>query len=98
MEKINFDWSWLEMNVEGFNIIFDQFLAMGYDYRQAYKQAEKWHESICGKKKYSDYDSFRVVRNRIRREKLKQREQCYRQKPGKSRTIEYTKKFEKDDY
>lgn len=34
-------------------------------YKSAYEELEKEHESAFGKRKYSDYNSFRICRDRV---------------------------------
>ena len=49
-----------------------KFIEMYYDYfseckdhEQAYERIERLHENLLGKRKYSDYDSFRVSKSKF---------------------------------
>lgn len=35
------------------------------DHKEAYERIEKLHETLFGKRKYSDYDSFRVNKSKF---------------------------------
>lgn len=57
------------LTVEGF---IERYMEMLPDYwsgLEAYNAAEKQHEMTFGKRKYSDYDTFRVVLSRYNKSK-----------------------------
>lgn len=50
----------------------NKFIEMYYDYfaeckdhEQAYDRMERLHENLLGRRKYSDYDSFRVSKSKF---------------------------------
>jgi hypothetical protein len=56
------------MNPKGFDELFFRFVNDSKTYVDAYERAEKVHETLLGRRKYSDYDSYREAK-RIRLKK-----------------------------
>ena len=54
----------VSMSSEGFERLFFKYVNCTETYVEAYEKAEAIHEKICGRRRYSDWDSFRVVKNR----------------------------------
>lgn len=48
-----------------FNEIYEDLVTKSKSYTEAYEIAETVHQSIFGERRYSDYDSFRHVRNKL---------------------------------
>jgi hypothetical protein len=52
------------MSAEGFDELFFNFLKTNVTHTVAYEEAEKVHESYFEKRKYSDYESYRVSKSK----------------------------------
>jgi hypothetical protein len=52
------------LTAEGFEQVFFTEARTSTTYIEAYEKAEAWHEETFNKRRYSDYDSFRKVRDR----------------------------------
>ena len=54
-----------------FRVIFEQVFfseaSTSSTYMEAYERVEVWHEETFGKRKYSDYNSFRNVKTQRRK-------------------------------
>ena len=55
------------LSARGFQEKFHSNCKITKTYIKAYEETEKEYESYFGKRKYSSYDSFRVVMNRKRK-------------------------------
>jgi hypothetical protein len=53
-----------ELTKNEFMDLFWACVAQTTKYMEAYHKAETWHIETYGKRKYSNYDSFRKVRDR----------------------------------
>jgi len=56
---------------EGFNKAFEERLIDFDTYEKAYESVERMYEMHFGERKYSGYESFRQVRNRLIKAKQK---------------------------
>ena len=52
------------LSAQGFEEYFEMMKELYPSYKAAYERLETFYESITGKRRYSEYDSFRVCRNR----------------------------------
>jgi hypothetical protein len=52
------------LSMKGFSEKFYDYSKKTKTYREAYEKTEKIYEKNFGKRRYSSYDSFRVVMNR----------------------------------
>lgn len=50
------------MSPKGFDELFFRFINESKTHVHAYERAEKVHEIMLGKRKYSDYDSYRKAK------------------------------------
>lgn len=53
------------LEIDGFNKAFEEKMAEHKTYSEAYEEVERLHYAKFGKRKYSDYESFRVFRTRL---------------------------------
>jgi hypothetical protein len=51
------------MSAVGFDELFFRYVNDSKTHTEAYERAEKVHETLLGRRKYSDYDSFRVSKS-----------------------------------
>jgi hypothetical protein len=54
----------VSMSPEGFDNLFFKFVNDSKTHKEAYERAEKVHETMFQRRKYSDYDSFSVSKSR----------------------------------
>lgn len=59
----------LQASTEDFIRVFESNLSKKSTYKEAYEASEREHEKITGNRRYSDYESFRTVRSRIKNRK-----------------------------
>lgn len=53
-----------QLTPDAFNGIFDALIKEGTKYEDAYEIIEDVHIKLFGKRRYSEYNSFRMVRKR----------------------------------
>lgn len=56
-------------DTQSFLAVFEALTAKTDNYRKAYEEAEKEHETVFGCRKYSDYQSFKVQKCRLQKAK-----------------------------
>jgi hypothetical protein len=52
-----------QLTIEGFNELFERFMADDITYTQAYLKAEEFHVKMFGSIRYKSYESFRASRH-----------------------------------
>ena len=52
------------LTFDGFNKMFEKKIRIVDTYEKAYNEVESYHSERFGDRKYSDYQSFRQVRNK----------------------------------
>ena len=52
------------LTFDGFNKMFEKKIRIVDTYEKAYNEVENYHSERFGDRKYSDYQSFRQVRNK----------------------------------
>lgn len=57
------------MNIEGFSETFIEMLSISSTNEEAYEHVERIFKKYFGQRKYSNYDSFRVCRDRFNKSK-----------------------------
>lgn len=52
------------ISFSAFNELYEKYLPAAGTYVAAYERVEKLHENLLGRRKYSDYETFRKLRSR----------------------------------